>query len=63
LYVIVAYEQVIRAQVDLSQVPVMTTPPTPVLPPIANLMVVYKALKEDDLIDSLSDLVMHPALP
>lgn len=61
LYVIISYEQVIRARVDLSQLPVMTAPPSPVLPPVAALENAYHFLNEPILEDLAKSLAANPS--
>jgi hypothetical protein len=60
LYVIISYEQVISSGVNLAQLPIMTAPPTPLLPPVADLVAAYQALKEDDLADLAGQLAAGP---
>ena len=61
LYVIISYEQLIRARVDLSQLPLMTAPPSPVLPPAAALAKAYQALNEPALMDLAESLAANPS--
>ena len=61
LYVIISYEQVICARVDLSQLPIMTAPPSPVLPPVAALVKAYQALNQPTLADLAKALATNPS--
>ncbi len=61
LYVIISYEQLIRARVDLAQLPIMTAPPSPMLPPVAALEKAYLALNEPIMADLAKSLAANPS--